>query len=240
MNMKRSLEKATAASRKGYIDDHDEIDSIFTKLLAIPIEKLGGIDIRDTGSQIDFLLNCWYITSDENVRSELTTGEFLALIKGLNDEPILETPEEEELSQQCYYSLLSCLEDHLRLASNNTAQLFLCCGINDFLRYAAEKAGRSRIGITNFYRIFKRDVYNTMGFTITDSTTLREYAEKLLEFQCRRWIPNRPVSEFEREIRESYDEFAYLILESSKLAFPDMFDIKAITAKYGSKERNDG
>lgn len=238
--MKQSLEEATAFSRKGYIGDHDEIDSIFTKLLGTPISQLGGIEPKDTAFHIDLLFDLWDITSNENTRSELTTGEFIALTEGFRVEPIVESPDDKDYSEHCCYAFLNCLENHLRAAVNNNARLFLCCGINDFLRYAAEKADYSICAITTFYRIFKRDVYDTMKFSITDSTTLNEYMRKLMEFQRTQWIPCKPISEFESMIKGSYDEFAYLMIKSTKLAFPEMFDIKAITQKYGNAERNDG
>lgn len=232
--MKRSIEQITASSQKGYIDDYDEIDHIFTKLIEKPMEKLGGIKHQVAILQIDSLMECWEITPNANIRSALSVGEYLGLVKALDDDPMVETEKLMELAKRCYYNFLSHLEIQLKQAeeSNDTLRLLFSCSINDFLRYAAKKSGRSKGGITNFYRIFGRDVKSTMKTPIKENTTIREYMKKLLDFQRKQWIPNQPISEFEKEIRESYDEFAYLFLESAKLAFPDLFDTKAVLLKY--------
>lgn len=241
--MKQSLEKAIGSSHKGYIDGYNEIDRIFTKLLEMPMEQFGGIPQDSLVKRINALLDWWDITPTEKTRSALTVGEFFGLVKELEDDP----SEDTELDRRFCYLFILCLEEQLQKSENDTARLFRYFSINDFLRYAAKKAGRSKSGITNFYRIFKRDVKKTMGFTINEGTTIREYMKKLWEIQAQRWCPNKPISEFEEQIRDSYDEFAYLILESSKLAFPSLFDHKAIKLKYDGiscekdddKERND-
>lgn len=245
--MKQSLEKATASSQKGYIDSNDEIDKIFTKLIEMPMVQLGGAKYKYVLNQITSLLTCWEMPSDDTVISSITVGEFFGLVKELKDDPIIYSPEETELSRRCYYAFLFGIEQQLQNSENCTARLFRYFSINAFLQYSVQKTGCSKSKINSFYRVFRRDVKHTMNFPIEDGTTIQQYMEKLLMHQRRSWIPNQPIADFEKEIQESYDEFAYLVFESAKLTFPKMFDSRSIIRKYkdpvseicNAPERND-
>lgn len=245
--MKQPLEKAISSSRKGCIDDHDEIDKIFTKLIEMPMVQLGGAKYKYVLDQITSLLTCWEMPSDDTVISSITVGEFFGLVKELKDDPTVYLPAEIEISRRCYYAFLFGIEQQLQQSENCTVRLFRYFSINAFLHYAAQKTGCSKSKTNSFYRVFRRDVKHTMGLSIEDDTTIQEYMKKLFMFQRKSWMPNQPISDFEKEIRESYDEFSYLVFESAKLTFPEMFDTETIIRKYkdpvseicNEPERND-
>ena len=153
--MKQPLEKAISSSRKGCIDDHDEIDKIFTKLIEMPMVQLGGAKYKYVLNQITSLLTCWEMPSDDTVISSITVGEFLGLTKNLKDDPTVYLPAEIEISRRCYYAFLCDIEQQIQQSENCTVRLFRYFSINAFLHYAAQKTGCSNSKINSFYRAFK-------------------------------------------------------------------------------------
>lgn len=228
--MKQSLEKAIESSRKGYIDGYDEIDRIFTGLLEMPMEQFGGVSYNEAIHRIDAMLKCWEITPNEMIRSALTAGDFFGFIQELKDDPIIYTPEETEICLRCYYSYLACLEEQLRYSENNTVKLFMSCSAKSFFMYTWEKPGC--VGGEIHFQRFKERVEETMSFSIDGRITIREYLKRLFEFQGKRWRPNQFISEFEKKIRDSYDEFAYFIFDGTEQIYPDMFDVEVLMEKY--------
>lgn len=241
--MKQPLEKAISSSQKGCIYDHDEIDKSFTRLLETPAVQLIGSDRNYTIQNIDSLFICWNIDPNEKMRSALTVGEFWGFAKGFQNDPSDDTPQMQAISLRCYYAFLYTIEEQLRCSKNTAVKLFRFCSLKSFYFYTLKKAGRSA-GESKFEQ-FKECLSQTMSFSVTDTTTIGEYLDRLYKFQCTCWLPSRLISDYENQIRGSYDAFAFLILDGTEQICPDMFDVQALKEKYKSiafeyrSERND-
>lgn len=224
--MDTSLDALMRNSLRGYIDDPEEIDELFTKLLNKKVSQFSGSEKENTLNLLRDLMDDFDMASDRN--SELTYADMLCLTDGILNSPsypILEVDTRIDFFQTTLHLirvlLMTCAKTDLEV------RLFMSVTVKAFFRYLAKKSGAD-----DQYKIFARNVCGNMDLTLTEDTTIGSYLDKLERFQSRRWLPCNSIIQFEQDIRSGFDDLSFLLIQHVKSAFPEYFSIYDLQKRF--------
>lgn len=217
--MGTSLDKLICNSLRGYIDDPGEIDELFTKLLNRKVGEFSGSAKEGALNIAKDFMDDFQMASERC--AELTFADLLCLTNGILNSPGYPVPEVD--TRIDFFQTMLHLVRSLLMTSARTdpeVRLFMSVTVSSYVRYLAQKSGED-----DRYKTFVRNVCENMGFTLSEDTTIGTYLEKLETFQSRRWLPCRPIIQFEKDIRNGFDDLSFLLIQHVKSAFPEYFDI---------------
>ena len=226
--MKTTFEKATEASRNGYISDQDSIDWIVGNLLDMPL-----IDFRCASSEILMKLLADFMRDsgmNEFRAHQATFGEMLGMTELMFDyEPYLTDPV--HLRAGLRLTMLGHTRNMLRECDckSNLVHLFMSISVKEYLRYLNL---RGKVSAKKSFRKFNRSVFNHIGIKITDNLTIGKFLNLMFEYQSKCWYPVVEITKFEDEIRCSYSDLYCFFILHFKQAFPQYFDLKTLQEKY--------
>ena len=226
--MKNTFEKATEASRQGYISDQNSIDWIVGKLLDMPL-----IDFRCVQSEILMKLLADFMRDsgmNEFWAYQVTFGEMLGMTELMFDyEPYLTDPV--HLRAGLRLTMLGHTRNMLRECDckSNLVHLFMSISVKEYLRYLNL---RGKVSAKKSFRKFNRSVFNHIGIKITDNLTIGKFLNLMFEYQSKCWYPVVEITKFEDEIRCSYSDLYCFFILHFKQAFPQYFDLKTLQEKY--------
>ena len=169
--MKTTFEKATEASRKGYISDQDSIDWIVGKLLDMPL-----IEFRCASSEILIKLLADFMRDsgmDDNKIYQITFGEMLGMIELMVTSGIYQC-DGEKFNNDLRFTMLAHIRNMLIDfdCKNNAVHLFMSITVKEYFRYLNL---RGKVSVRKNFRKFKSNVFNHIGFEISDETTIRQF-----------------------------------------------------------------
>ena len=226
--MKTTFEKATEASRNGYISDQSSIDWIVGKLLDMPL-----IDFRCASSEILMKLLADFMRDsgmNEFRSHQVTFGEMLGMTELMFDyEPYFADPV--HLRAGLRLTMLGHTRNMLREydCKSNIVHLFMSISVKEYLRYLNL---RGKVSVKKSFRKFNRSVFNHIGIKITDNLTIGKFLNLMFEYQSKCWYPVVEITKFEDEIRCSYSDLYCFFILHFKQAFPQYFDLKTLKEKY--------
>ena len=229
--MKTTFEKATEASRKGYIANPDSIDLIVDRLVSTPM-----LSLRCERTQFlikmlsDFMRDSGM---DSNRIYEVTFGEALGMIELMFDyEAYLN--DDVQLRAGLRLNLLAHIRNLLSefYCQNNTIHLFMSITVSGYFRYLTLKG---KLSGRKSYRKFRRSVQNNINFEIKDETTIKQFISEIASFQSTCWNIIVPIAKFENEMRSSYSDLYCFLITHFKQAFPDFFDLDKLKEKYAKE-----
>ena len=226
--MKTTFEKATEASRKGYISDQDSIDWIVSKLISTPLSQLR----CDSSQTLIKLLPDFMNDSgmNSNRAYEVTFGEALGMTELMFDyEPYLADPVHFRAGLRL--TMLAHFRNVLRDLDyqNNTVHLFMSITVKEYFRYLNL---RGKVSVRKNFRKFKSNVFNHIGFEISDETTIRQFLNFIFTYQSKCWFPVVEIGKYEDELRCSYGDLYCFMITHFKQAFPDYFNLDKLKEKY--------
>lgn len=235
IHISTTIESITKASRKGYIDDYDDIDKIVSRLATIPIEQLS----NDCTNIILGVIRDFMEDNEMNPdrHREITFGETLCIIGsfyscGAYTHLGMEWCMDTSMSVLCHIRIMMVSVQ----SANTTMRLFMSMAVSSYLEYLAMKMGQQGKSIKKLITRFKKSIKHHVDFDITETTTIKELLDKLDAYQRRCWIPRKPIKDFENEIRTSYDDLYCFLVGHFKEAFPEYFDLNNLKNKYAIKE----
>ena len=226
--MKTTFEKATEASRKGYIANPDSIDLIVDRLVSTPM-----LSFRCERTQFLIKMLSDFMNDsgmDSNRIYEVTFGEVLGMIELMFDyEAYLN--DDVQLRAGLRLNLLAHVRNLLSefYCQNNTIHLFMSITVSGYFRYLTLKG---KVSGRKSYRKFRRSVQNNINFEIKDETTIKQFISEIASFQSTCWNIIVPIAKFENEMRSSYSDLYCFLITHFKQAFPDFFDLDKLKEKY--------
>lgn len=224
--MGTSLEKLIRNSLRGYIDDPGEIDELFTKLLNRKVGGFGGSAKEGALNITKDFMDIFQMASERC--AELTFADLLCLTNGILNSPGY--PVQEMDTRIDFFQTMLHIVRALLMTSAKTdpeVRLFMSVTVSGYFRYLAQKSGED-----DQYKTFVRNVCENMGFTLSEDTTIGTYLEKLETFQSRRWLPCRPIIQFEQDIRNGFDDLSFLLINHVCKAFPQYFDMIGLKQRF--------
>ena len=229
--MKTTFEKATEASRQGYISDQSSIHWIVGKLLDMPL-----IEFRCVPSELlrtpiaDFMRDSGM---NEFRAHEVTFGEMLGMTELMFDyEPYLADPV--HLRAGLRLTMLGHTRNMLRECTyqNNIVHLFLSISVKEYLRYLNL---RGKVSVKKSFRKFNHSVINHIGIDVSDNVTIGKFLNLMFEYQSKCWYPIVEIAKFEDEIRCSYEDLYCFFILHFKQAFPQYFNLEKLKEKYAKE-----
>lgn len=227
-----SLEKAIEASVKGYIDDPDEISGIFTKLINMKADDFH-CNLKDNLLEWNKILMEGYNVEVDRNKHKVTYAETLCLTDNIRYEEDLNECSDEE--REMYVTRFTSNIRHLLKSASysvRTVQLFMAITVKGYFDHLAEKMGYSGKGLSNLYRIFRVDLRRATGIVLDETTKIGTFFKELESLHSKAWIPDVPIGDYEKGMRDSYAILHDFMIGYFKEAYPECFDIDSIVEKY--------
>ena len=224
--MGTSLDKLIRNSLRGYIDDPGEIDELFTKLLNKKVGEFSGSAKEGTLKSAKDFMDDFQMASERC--AELTYADLLCLTDGIltrPDYPIIDKDTRVDIFQTMLHLIRSLLMTSAK--TDPEVRLFMSVTVSGYFRYLAKKSGAE-----DPYNAFMMRVDMNMDYSLSEDTTIGTYLEKLERFQSRRWLPCRPIIQFEKDIRNGFDDLGFLLIKHVRKAFPEYFDIDKLNLRF--------
>ena len=237
--MRTSLDKAIEASLKGYIYKQQDIDETASKLFNTPVRELGVLSVPFYKFCTDSILSFNDIDS-EHIES-ITYGELLALADNSCGIIPYDNEENEQLKQHNRAMFIAYAVEMLSKSEKSTAaaKLFLKCSVMSYFEYAYKKSGRSETEAASAFIDYSDDILSVTDLRPNSVTTIGDLLCRTNSIETRKWNPWTSFSSFEIKIRKSYAIKDRLFTEVTALAFPEIFNIKAIQKKYSCEHTKD-
>ena len=226
--MKTTFEKATEASRKGYISDQDSIDWIVQNFASVPLRTF-----RNDRTQfvIDLLKDFMRDSGmDDNKIYQVMFGEVLGMIELMVTSGIYQC-DGEKFNNDLRFTMLAHIRNMLIDfdCKNNAVHLFMSITVKEYFRYLNL---RGKVSVRKSLRNFSQNVHKHMYFEITAETKVGQLLSTIANFQSRNWVPTMTMTQFEEYQRNIYDDLYCLLIKHFKQAFPHYFDLNTLKEKY--------
>lgn len=208
--MGTSLDTLIRNSLRGYIDDPEEIDKLFAKLLNKKVNQFIGSEKENTLHLLQDMMDDFDMTSDRN--TELTYADMLCLTDGILNSPgypVLEVETRMDYYQTTLHLIRALLMNSAK--ADPDVRLFMSVTVKGYFSYLARKSGAD-----DPYKIFARNVCWNMDLTLSEDTTIGSYLDKLERSQSRRWLPCNSIIQFEQDIRSGFDDLSFLLIQHVK------------------------
>jgi len=226
--MKTTFEKATEASRRGYISDQSSVEWIIQNFASVPLRTF-----RNDRTQliIDLLKEFMHDSGmDDNQIYQVTFGEVLGMIELMVTSGIYEK-DGEKFNNDLRFTMLAHVRNMLIDfdCKNNAVHLFMSVTVKEYFRFLAL---RGKFSMQKSVRNFSQSVHKHMYFEITAETTVGQLLSTIANFQSRNWVPTMTMTQFEEYQRNIYDDLYCLLIKHFKQAFPEYFNLEKLKEKY--------
>ena len=142
-----------------------------------------------------------------------------------------ETESYKESMRDAYFRSLS---ETLRQAekNNTTIRMFMSSTVKGYLEHLAIKAGYSKAGQKNLYRLYRIFLRDSIDFKIEEKTTIRELLWGIDARVHKLYFPYEPLEEYGNFIKNCYTAFYMFFSEYHRKAYPEFFDFEKVKEKY--------
>ncbi|MGN0689142.1 MAG: hypothetical protein ACI4KH_01830 [Oscillospiraceae bacterium] len=226
--MNEQVKSFTKSSVNGYIDDVKEIEKITKRLLEIKESAFGN----------EFMNNCLDTVMDSLYleRSDLKNvplKDILCLFDNIPKSAWLEEDNESyrECMRDTYFWHLSEALRHSE-KNNTTIRMFLSATVKGYLEHLAVKAGFSKAGTKNLYRLYRIFLRDSIDFKIEEKTTVRELLRGIDARIHKIYYPYNPVEEYGNYIKLCFTALYMFFSEYHRKAYPEIFDFEKVKEKY--------
>lgn len=237
ININSKIEDITKASRQGCITDFEEIGMILKDLNETPMSSLNPGNSNTFIYMLERLMNRYEL--DIRRLGEVKYAEALEFILWIYFSKFF------ICSKDAYrYDLRYCFVSHLRsmllLAEERCTalRLFLAVTVKGYITYIAENLGKDPESRDAYFKDFRRNVKNHIGYKITDTTTIKEYLRATEVFQSNSWLPTRPIKDYEDGIRSCCKDLYDFFIADYSYVFGQYFDFCKLEEKYEIKEED--
>lgn len=220
--MTKSLQKITEASRKGYIENSDDIEKIMSKLTKLTPAEL------DPKGEFFILQNIGLFLEELSItvidKNAVCYGEFLGILEGFSLDPNGDDPELCLKIVKC--NLINLMGAFRQNRSKNvTVKLFMAVTVKGYLDYLSLRAGRTGSGVHNLYRKFRIDFRRATGYTINEETTIETFLGEISRQLNIWWNIATPIEDYQKRIIGCHDALYTFFIDSFKLGFEEFFNI---------------
>lgn len=226
--MNEQVKSLMRSSLNGYIDDANEIEKIAKRLFEI---KEGELDNEPMDSCLDTVMESMDLEKSE--LKNVPLKDILCLFDNIPKSDWLKDDSEtyRECMRNTYFWHLS---ETLRQAerNNTTIRMFMSATVKGYLEHLAIKAGYSKAGQKNLYRLYRMFLRDFIDFKIEEKTTIRELLRGIDARVHKLYFPYTPVEEYGNYIKNCYTAFYMFFSEYHRKAYPEFFDFEKVREKY--------
>ncbi len=226
--MNEQIKSLMKSSLNGYIDDVNEIEKIAKRLFEIKEGEFGN-EFMDTC--LDTVMES--LDLDKCELKNVPIKDILCLFDNIPKSDWLkeETESYKESMRDAYFRSLS---ETLRQAekNNTTIRMFMSSTVKGYLEHLAIKAGYSKAGQKNLYRLYRIFLRDFIDFKIEEKTTIRELLWGIDARVHKLYFPHEPLEEYGNFIKNCYTAFYMFFSEYHRKAYPEFFDFEKVKEKY--------
>lgn len=234
-----SIEEIEEKTRRGYINDLDEIRDIYERLLDL---KMNEFDSEDNSPLLNRISGLFFLYDiDEESYMDITLAEFIGLISGIDK--LDKLSDEEKKQKWMYLTLLR----RILINSNyevDLVTLFMNCSVLNFTKSLThsdnleEKSREKQMRLLVKMNHIRHISNANFDFTFYGDTTVHDLIVATREYINSNWVPWKSIENYQKEIECAYEITYEILVSMPVLAMPERFNVKKILQTRKKKEED--